>query len=123
MSGFLLRIRDFKGVVRDAGPAALEPTQFYVDEGGDHFERGTWKLRRGMLRTPVPPLFGAVTAMGAGEVIDGDISYCFVDATGTFHGYPQLYGGQAIVGGTATPAVAPQKPRPIWRVGGTQRPL
>ena len=46
-----LRIDDFKGVALDVHRAKLPPGLFQADAGGDHYERGTWKVRRGHRKT------------------------------------------------------------------------
>jgi hypothetical protein len=54
---------DFKGVKLDASRVKLPPGYFQIDSGGDRFEQGTWKRRRGMRRTDIAQQAAPVTSI------------------------------------------------------------
>ena len=56
-------IDDFQGVVKDIAPAKLPPHFFQEDLGGDRTKRGSWKRRRGLIRTNVPTVASAITCI------------------------------------------------------------
>jgi hypothetical protein len=47
-------IGEFKGLALDVHRTSMPADLFQVDEGGDRFNRGTWKRRRGMRHTTFP---------------------------------------------------------------------
>lgn len=54
---------DFKGTKLDASRVKLPPGYFQIDSGGDRFEQGTWKRRRGMRRTDIEQQSSPVTSI------------------------------------------------------------
>lgn len=86
---FVQRIADFKGVARDVNPAALPPELFYTDEGGDLFERGTWRLRRGRTRVAALPFSNPIDTLFPFETRVGSIALAVIDSAGVFRGYNQ----------------------------------
>jgi hypothetical protein len=90
MGESLQRIGDFQGFARDANPASLPPSLFYTDEGGDLFERGTWRVRRGQVRIQLPTIGGSVQTMFAFETRPGTLALIVVDSNGTFYGFNAL---------------------------------
>lgn len=47
-------IREFKGLALDVHRTSMPPELFQIDEGGDRFNRGTWRRRRGQRHTTFP---------------------------------------------------------------------
>lgn len=67
-------IKDFRGVARDIHRARLSPDQFQIDEGGDHYERQTWKLRRGQVRTTIDTQTDSIQTLLGFEIPGGAFS-------------------------------------------------
>lgn len=67
------RIDRFSGMALDAARTALPPDQFQTDEGGDRRERGTWRTRRGMVKSNLDRTnAGArVKALHGLEIVEG----------------------------------------------------
>lgn len=72
-------VRDFRGTAKDVHRARLDQGYFQDDEGGDRFERGTWKVRRGMRHTSVPRLDSAITSIIGFELPGGDFGLVVVE--------------------------------------------
>ena len=56
-------ITDFQGIAKDIAPAKLPPQFFQEDLGGDRTRRGSWKRRRGLIRTNVPVVASPITCI------------------------------------------------------------
>ncbi len=61
-----VRVEDFQGFATDIQRAKLPPAKFQLDQGGDHFQRGSWRVRRGRRHTD---------ATQAGDQIDTVVSF------------------------------------------------
>lgn len=99
MSEFTVRISDFRGLAKDAHPAALPPSLFATDEGGDLFERGVWRTRRGQVRLGLPRTANgaAILTLFGFETRVGSLALIVIDANGAFVGYNNLsYTGEPI---------------------------
>jgi len=56
-------VEGFDGVALQVPRAALAPTLFQADVGGDHLKRGSWKRRRGMRHTDVGKKTAAIVSV------------------------------------------------------------
>jgi hypothetical protein len=65
------RIEDFAGVSREFHRARLPKQLFQVDEGGDHFEKKVWKVRRGHRTTTASKKVGKVATLIGFEAFNG----------------------------------------------------
>lgn len=90
---FFVRTEDFQGVARDADPAKLPPSLFQKDEGGDLFERGCWKLRRGRSRIAAVPLNNPIETLFSLETRVGSLALAIIDSGGVFNGWNQKPNG------------------------------
>lgn len=98
---FAVRVDDFQGVARDVHPAKLPPALWQADEGGDLFERGTWRVRRGRQRLPLSPMAAPIETLFSFQTPAGSLALIVIDANGNFRGYPELTSD----GGEVEPAV------------------
>jgi len=74
----------FEGQANDAHRARLAPGQWQEDKGGDRFERGTWKRRRGYLHTDVAGVSNAITSIVGFEIPGGSFGVAFVASTSIY---------------------------------------
>ena len=58
--------------------------QFTVDEGGDHFGAGRWKVRRGRLHTDIAAVSDPVVSIFAFERPGGDVAEIFAASTSAY---------------------------------------
>lgn len=93
---FSVRIDDFQGVARDVHPGRLPPGLFQRDEGGDLFERGTWKLRRGRTRIASVPLSNPLETVFPFESRVGSAVLALIDSAGNFQGWNQEPNGVSV---------------------------
>ena len=97
---FRVRIDDFKGVARDVAPGKPTPALFQRDEGGDLFQRGSWRVRRGQSKLLMNPGTGAVRTIFAFETPAQTLSLIVIDEAGNFRGFAYLASTGAPVGAT-----------------------
>lgn len=90
MSEFLVRVTDFKGLAKDVAPGKDAPTLFQRDEGGDLFQRGSWRVRKGQSKLLMDPGSGAIRTIFSFETPAGSLSLIVIDAAGTFRGFAYL---------------------------------
>lgn len=94
-----VRIEDFSGLETSIQPTRLAPSFFQVDEGGDHYQQGSWKLRRGMTRMSPAPLAAGVATIFGGETVTGNFALILIDTSGNLTGYTFLaFGGEDVEG-------------------------
>lgn len=72
---------EFGGVAKDVVPTALPPGLYQEDHGGDRFLRGSWRRRRGMLRSSLAQADDAVVAILGFELPGGDYALLWVEGT------------------------------------------
>lgn len=76
-----MRIEEFKGVSQEFSRARLPKEYFQTDEGGDHYERGAWKIRRGQRRTTITTKASAIETLAGFQAANGD--YVVLTVAGT----------------------------------------
>ena len=82
------QVAPFSGVAQDYAPAAVPEGLFQQDQGGDRYQKGTWRRRRGMRRTDIDTLSDAISTILGFATPEG------------FHLI--IVGGDTIVGTTGT---------------------
>jgi hypothetical protein len=71
----------FQGVMTDVDKSKLPPGYFQVDEGGDRYNRGSWRRRRGMVHTDIAKVAAPVTFILGFEMPGTDFALMFVEGT------------------------------------------
>lgn len=71
----------FNGVVRDVDKAKLPPGAFQIDEGGDRYNRGSWRRRRGLAHTDIAKVSSPITFVLGFEMPGVDFALMFVEGT------------------------------------------
>ena len=74
-------INDFQGTALDVHRARLPDGKFQVDEGGDHFEQGSWKVRRGMAHTDEPKRSAAIDTILGFSLSGPDFALLYTEGT------------------------------------------
>jgi len=74
-------VEEFNGVAGNIHRARLGNGLFQVDSGGERFEQGTWKVRRGMRHTSLAKVDSAVVTLIGFQVPGGDFSLLSVEGT------------------------------------------
>lgn len=74
-------IHEFNGVAQDVGAAALPANLFQEDQGGDRYFRGSWRRRKGMLRTDLDTYSSPVTSLIGFEMAGEDFAIIVVEGT------------------------------------------
>lgn len=77
-------IAEFNGVAQDVGAAALPSKLFQEDQGGDRYFRGSWRRRKGMLRSDMATFAGPVTSVIGFEMAGGDFAIIVVAGTNVY---------------------------------------
>ena len=80
------RITEFNGVSRQYPRTRLPLDKFFIDEGGDHYEDGVWKLRRGQRHTSLPKLGCAIQTILGWELPGVGYSTLVICDDGTAEG-------------------------------------
>ena len=81
------RLTEFNGVFRAARKTNLPGDKAWVDEGGDHYELGVWKLRRGQRHTSIEKQGNQVKTILGFEIRGGDYSTLVIDCDGDATGH------------------------------------
>lgn len=80
---------EFSGVRKDFAPSKLPPGAFQEDQGGDRYQSGSWRRRRGMRHTDQAKLTAAVVTLIGFEMPGGD--FALVAAEGVnVHGFTNV---------------------------------
>lgn len=74
-------VSEFRGQSTEFHRAKLPADLHQVDEGSDHFQKGSWKVRKGMLHTDLPQGTGAITTLLGFVVPDGNYGLLYVAGT------------------------------------------
>lgn len=83
------KIEEFEGLAHDVHPVRMPPNKFQVDVGGDRFEQGTWKRRRGQRHTDVPQVSSAIKTIIGFELPGGDFGVLLVEGSNA-HGFTNV---------------------------------
>lgn len=81
---FRLTVVDFKGLGLDVHRSRLPDDKFQIDEGGDHFGEGRWKVRRGRQHTDFAKVTGAVVSILGFELPGGDTALIFTAGSSAY---------------------------------------
>ena len=74
-------INEFKGLALDVHRTSMPANLFQVDEGGDRFNRGTWKRRRGMRHTDFQKVPSPIVGLLGFEMSGLDFGLLVVEST------------------------------------------
>lgn len=74
------RVEEFNGLGLDTPRQRMGGGRFQIDKGGERFDFGAWKVRRGRRRTNVGVLSGAVVTLIGFEIPGGDFGLVSVAA-------------------------------------------
>lgn len=77
---------EFSGIRKDFAPSKLPPGAFQEDQGGDRYQSGSWRRRRGMRHTDHRQRSSAIFSMLGFEMPGGDFALVVVDG-GTVNGF------------------------------------
>ena len=74
-------ITEFSGIARNVHRTKLPPKLFQTDAGGDRYELGSWRVRRGRRHTDVAAKASAITLLHGFELPDGSFGLLIVFGT------------------------------------------
>jgi hypothetical protein len=74
-------IEEFGGIAKNVHRAKLPSKLFQTDAGGDRYELGSWRVRRGRRRTDVAKKTAAIDLLHGFELPDGSFGLLVVYGT------------------------------------------